>query len=118
MEIDVVLPCLNEAGALPWVLARMPAGYRPVVADNGSTDDSAAIAARPRRAHVTGSPLHRLGLPIEPFHARKSRSAKGSSISSGKPKKSHVRRMCGGSGAVTSNVPASGWGIARLRACR
>ena len=44
MEIDVVLPCLNEAGALPWVLSRMPAGYRPVVADNGSTDDSAAIA--------------------------------------------------------------------------
>ena len=45
MEIDVVLPCLNEAGALPWVLSRMPLGYRPVVADNGSTDDSAAIAA-------------------------------------------------------------------------
>src|SRR5712691_1467457 len=45
MEIDVVLPCLNEAGALPWVLSRMPSGYRPIVADNGSTDDSAAIAA-------------------------------------------------------------------------
>src|SRR5579859_7728249 len=45
MEIDVVLPCLNEAGALPWLLARMPAGYRPIVADNGSTDGSAQIAA-------------------------------------------------------------------------
>ena len=45
MEIDVVLPCLNEAGALPWVLSRMPAGFRPIVADNGSTDDSAAVAA-------------------------------------------------------------------------
>ena len=45
MEIDVVLPCLNEAGALPWVLSRMPSGYRPIVADNGSTDESAAIAA-------------------------------------------------------------------------
>ena len=44
-HIDVILPCLNEAGALPWVLSRMPPGYRPVVADNGSTDDSAAIAA-------------------------------------------------------------------------
>jgi glycosyltransferase involved in cell wall biosynthesis len=44
--IDVILPCLNEAGALPWVLSRMPAGYRPIVADNGSTDGSAAIAAR------------------------------------------------------------------------
>ena len=45
MEIDVVLPCLNEAGALPWVLSRMPNGFRPIVADNGSTDESAAIAA-------------------------------------------------------------------------
>jgi glycosyltransferase involved in cell wall biosynthesis len=45
MEIDVVLPCLNEAGALPWVLSRMPHGYRPIVADNGSADGSAAIAA-------------------------------------------------------------------------
>ncbi|MEV0562162.1 glycosyltransferase family 2 protein [Dactylosporangium sp. NPDC050588] len=41
---DVVLPCLNEAAALPWVLSRLPDGYRAVVADNGSTDGSAAIA--------------------------------------------------------------------------
>ena len=45
MEIDVVLPCLNEAGALPWLLSRMPSGYRPILADNGSTDGSATIAA-------------------------------------------------------------------------
>src|SRR6201995_3651362 len=45
MEIGVALPCLNEAGALPWVLSRMPNGFRPIVADNGSTDSSAAIAA-------------------------------------------------------------------------
>ncbi|HZR50483.1 MAG TPA: glycosyltransferase family 2 protein [Streptosporangiaceae bacterium] len=45
LEIDVILPCLNEADALPWVLSRMPAGFRPVVADNGSTDGSAVIAA-------------------------------------------------------------------------
>jgi glycosyltransferase involved in cell wall biosynthesis len=43
--IDVVLPCLDEAEALPWVLTRLPAGYRAIVADNGSTDGSAAIAA-------------------------------------------------------------------------
>jgi glycosyltransferase involved in cell wall biosynthesis len=43
--IDVVLPCLNEAAALPWVLSRLPDGYRAIVADNGSTDDSARIAA-------------------------------------------------------------------------
>jgi glycosyltransferase involved in cell wall biosynthesis len=41
---DVVLPCLNEAPALPWLLGRMPDGYRPIVADNGSTDGSAEIA--------------------------------------------------------------------------
>ena len=42
---DVVLPCLDEAGALPWVLSRLPPGYRAIVADNGSTDGSARIAA-------------------------------------------------------------------------
>jgi glycosyltransferase involved in cell wall biosynthesis len=42
--VDVVLPVLNEADALPWVLERMPHGYAPIVVDNGSSDDSAAIA--------------------------------------------------------------------------
>ncbi|MEU6995270.1 glycosyltransferase family 2 protein [Streptomyces sp. NPDC046465] len=40
----MVLPCLDEAGALPWVLARIPAGWRALVVDNGSTDGSAEIA--------------------------------------------------------------------------
>jgi len=44
--IDVVLPVLDEADALPWVLGRIPRGYRPIVVDNGSTDGSAALAAR------------------------------------------------------------------------
>jgi glycosyltransferase involved in cell wall biosynthesis len=44
MRIDVILPCLNEAEALPWVLSRMPAAFHPIVADNGSTDASASIA--------------------------------------------------------------------------
>jgi glycosyltransferase involved in cell wall biosynthesis len=44
--IDVILPVLDEADALPWVLRRMPAGYAPLVVDNGSTDDSAAVADR------------------------------------------------------------------------
>ncbi|AIJ14867.1 glycosyl transferase [Streptomyces lividans] len=43
-DVDVVLPCLNEAGALPWVLARIPAGWRALVVDNGSTDGSADLA--------------------------------------------------------------------------
>lgn len=43
--VDVVLPCLDESGALPWVLSRIPAGYRAIVVDNGSTDGSAELAA-------------------------------------------------------------------------
>jgi glycosyltransferase involved in cell wall biosynthesis len=43
--IDVVLPCLDESAALPWLLSRMPDGYRPILADNGSHDGSARIAA-------------------------------------------------------------------------
>jgi hypothetical protein len=42
---DVILPCLDEAAALPYVLSRMPAGYRAIVVDNGSTDGSAELAA-------------------------------------------------------------------------
>jgi glycosyltransferase involved in cell wall biosynthesis len=41
----VILPVLDEAQALPWVLSRMPPGYRPLVVDNGSSDGSAQIAA-------------------------------------------------------------------------
>ncbi|MFJ1809577.1 MULTISPECIES: glycosyltransferase family 2 protein [unclassified Streptomyces] len=43
-DVDVVLPCLDEAEALPWVLARIPSGWRALVVDNGSTDGSADIA--------------------------------------------------------------------------
>ncbi|MDQ0596598.1 glycosyltransferase involved in cell wall biosynthesis [Streptomyces canus] len=43
-DVDVVLPCLNEAKALPWVLERIPPGWRALVVDNGSTDGSAHIA--------------------------------------------------------------------------
>lgn len=45
--VTVVLPCLNEADALPGVLAALPDGYRALVVDNNSTDGSAAVA----RAH-------------------------------------------------------------------
>lgn len=43
--IEVILPCLDEAAALPWVLGRMPGGYRALVVDNGSSDGSADVAA-------------------------------------------------------------------------
>lgn len=45
IQVDVVLPCLNERGALPWVLSRLPEGYRAVVVDNGSSDGSSELAA-------------------------------------------------------------------------
>ncbi len=41
----MVLPCLNEAAALPGVLAAFPPGFRPLVVDNGSRDGSPAVAA-------------------------------------------------------------------------
>jgi glycosyltransferase involved in cell wall biosynthesis len=44
--VTVVLPCLNEAASLPGVLAAMPDGYRPLVIDNNSTDDTAEVARR------------------------------------------------------------------------
>jgi glycosyltransferase involved in cell wall biosynthesis len=42
----VVIPVLNEAAALPALLAGLPPGYTAVVADNGSTDGSGDIARR------------------------------------------------------------------------
>lgn len=58
--IDVVLPCLDEAAALPWVLDRLPVGFRAIVVDNGSTDGSAEIAAR-HGAHVVREPRRGFG---------------------------------------------------------
>ncbi|WP_196421387.1 glycosyltransferase family 2 protein [Streptomyces sp. E1N211] len=43
-SVDVVLPCLDEAAALPWVLRRIPPGWRALVVDNGSTDGSDRVA--------------------------------------------------------------------------
>ncbi|MBN9193970.1 glycosyltransferase family 2 protein [Microbacterium sp.] len=55
MSVDVVLPCLNEAGALPAVLRGLPPGVRAIVVDNGSTDGSAEIAAAHGALVVTES---------------------------------------------------------------
>ncbi len=58
--IDVVLPSLNEAEALPWVLDRMPSGYRPIVVDNASTDRTVEVA-RAHGAEVVREPLRGFG---------------------------------------------------------
>jgi len=57
---EVVLPVLDEAGALPWVLERMPAGWEPIVVDNGSTDGSGALAAE-LGARVVAEPRRGFG---------------------------------------------------------
>ncbi len=41
---DVIIPVLNEAAAIAALVEAMPAGYRPLVVDNGSTDGSGDIA--------------------------------------------------------------------------
>ncbi|MCF7547989.1 glycosyltransferase family 2 protein [Pseudonocardia sp. WMMC193] len=61
---EIILPCLDEAEALPGVLAALPAGWPVLVVDNGSTDDTAAVAAahgarvvvEPRRGY--GAAVH------------------------------------------------------------
>ncbi|MEY2849325.1 MAG: hypothetical protein RI885_1992 [Actinomycetota bacterium] len=58
--VDVVFPCLNEEGALPGILARLPTGYRAIVVDNGSTDGSAAVA-REHGATVVSEPRRGFG---------------------------------------------------------
>jgi glycosyltransferase involved in cell wall biosynthesis len=43
-NVEVLLPCLDEAEGLAWLLPRVPQGVGAVVADNGSTDRSVEIA--------------------------------------------------------------------------
>ncbi len=57
---DVILPVLDEEDALPWVLQRMPEGFRAIVVDNGSTDASAAVA-RDHGALVVPEPARGFG---------------------------------------------------------
>ena len=57
---DVVLPALNEAAAVEWVLRRLPDGYHAIVVDNGSTDATAEIATR-HGAQVVSEPTRGFG---------------------------------------------------------
>lgn len=43
---DLVLPCRDEAAALPDLMARIPPGFAVVVVDNGSRDGTADVARR------------------------------------------------------------------------
>ena len=57
---EVVLPVLDEAEAIPIVLARLPAGYEPLVVDNGSRDGSGDVA-RECGARVVAEPRRGFG---------------------------------------------------------
>ena len=56
----MILPVLDEAAAIPGVLAAMPPGFAAIVVDNGSTDRSGEIAAR-HGARVVGEPRRGFG---------------------------------------------------------
>ncbi len=58
--IDVILPVLDEAQAIPGVLAAMPSGFVALVVDNGSRDGSAEVAAR-HGARVVREPARGFG---------------------------------------------------------
>ena len=58
--LDVILPVLDEAEALPIVLGSFPARFDPLVVDNGSTDGSAEVARR-LGARVVSEPRRGFG---------------------------------------------------------
>src|SRR6201989_3133281 len=62
--VTVVLPCLNEADALPGVLDAMPSGYRALVVDNNCTDDTALVAER-HGADVIAEPVPGYGSAVQ-----------------------------------------------------
>jgi len=52
---DLVLPCRDEGPALEGLLPRVPRAYRVIVVDNGSRDDTAAVALEHGATVVTES---------------------------------------------------------------
>jgi glycosyltransferase involved in cell wall biosynthesis len=60
---DLVLPCRDEGPALASLLAEIPEHFSVIVVDNGSTDDTAAVAAR-HGARVVGEPRPGYGAAV------------------------------------------------------
>lgn len=63
MAPQIVLPCLDEAQALPAVLAGLPAGWPVLVVDNGSSDGTADVA-RSLGARVVTEPRRGYGAAV------------------------------------------------------
>jgi glycosyltransferase involved in cell wall biosynthesis len=59
-RVTVILPALNEAAALPTALASFPPGVSLLVVDNGSTDQTATVAAA-HGAQVVAEPRRGFG---------------------------------------------------------
>ncbi|TXL57670.1 glycosyltransferase family 2 protein [Aeromicrobium terrae] len=60
---DVVIPCRDEAAALPLVLGAVPDGFRAIVVDNGSRDGTADVA-RQHGATVVAEPRPGYGAAV------------------------------------------------------
>jgi glycosyltransferase involved in cell wall biosynthesis len=58
--VAVVLPALDEAEALDWLLPRMPPRHVPYVVDNGSTDATVEVA-REHGAEIVSESLRGFG---------------------------------------------------------
>jgi glycosyltransferase involved in cell wall biosynthesis len=63
VDPEIILPCLDEAEALPVVLATLPAGWPVLVVDNGSTDGTAEVA-RALGARVVSEPRRGYGAAV------------------------------------------------------
>lgn len=62
-DAELILPCLDEGPALRALLPRLPRGIPVIVVDNGSTDDTAAVA-RAAGARVVHEPRRGYGAAV------------------------------------------------------
>ena len=58
-----MLPCLDEAAALPAVLATLP-DWPVLVVDNGSTDDTAAATSEPSPSSTATNSARACHIPV------------------------------------------------------